>query len=396
MAERRLKILLIEDDEEDYMLTREMLAEVRGSRYQLDWASSYVEGRQKIITNAYDAILMDYELGPHTGLELTREAGELGCKAPIILLTGRGNYDIDVEAMHVGVTDYLSKSEASSSLLERSIRYAISQKLTEEALRRAKEELETRVHERTQELSTKNIALIEEVNERLRIEAELAEVQRRLIDRTEAEQRELARELHDGPMQELYGLTFQLEVLSSEFAAGKGEQTVNMMREKLLQVIDSLRTISRELRPPALAPYGLEKALRSHADILSQSNPDLNLGLKLQADHQKLPESVRLALFRIYQVAITNVIRHSQATQAEIRLSLDKSTVTMEIEDNGCGFVVPHRWIELARRGHLGLVGAAERAEAAGGHLDVQSEPGMGTVIRVEIPRLPRPIINSK
>jgi signal transduction histidine kinase len=387
MADRTWRILLVEDDEDDYMLTREMLAEARGSKYHVQWASSYDAGKNKILSGEYDAILMDYELGAETGLDLTREVNLLGCKSPIILLTGRGNYDIDVEAMQVGVTDYLSKSEVSSSLLERAIRYAISQKQTEEELRSAKEELESRVQERTLELSQKNITLIREAQERLRIEAELAEVQRRLIDRTEDEQRELARELHDGPMQELYGLTFHLEVMQSDFAAGQGEESIADMREKLLQVIDSLRSISRELRPPALAPYGLEKALRSHIDRIRATNPNLTINISLDADQQELPESVRLALFRIYQTSITNVIRHSEATEVEVRFLLGSDTVILEVQDNGCGFNVPQRWIELARKGHLGLVGASERAEAAGGHMLVQSEPGKGTLIHVQVPR---------
>ncbi len=387
MANRQWKILLVEDDEDDYLLVKDMLAEARGKKSDLDWQSSYEAGKQAILTNVYDAILMDYQLGPKTGLDLTREVNALGCKAPIILLTGRGNYDVDLEAMQTGVTDYLAKSEASPASLERSIRYAILQKQTEEMLRSAKEELETRVQERTRELTAKNKALEAEIAERERVETELAEVQRLLIDRTEAERRELARDLHDGPIQELYALSFQAESLANDFAAGQGQETVDKMRQELVQVIRSLRTISGELRPPSLAPYGLEKAIRSHAENLMQSYPDLKIKLKLEEDRQTLPEPVRMALFRIYQTAITNVIRHAKASQAEVRLHLNQEHVHLEIQDNGCGFKVPQRWIEFARKDHLGLVGAAERAEAAGGKLQVESAPDKGVLIRVVIPR---------
>ena len=387
MVDRQWRILLVEDDEDDYLLAKEMLSEARGKKYLLDWVSDYESGKEAIVSIPYDAILMDYELGPQTGIELTREVTALGCKAPIILLTGRGNYDIDIEAMHTGVTDYLSKSEATPSSLERAIRYAIQQKQTEEELRAAKEELETRVQERTRQLTRKNIDLEAEITERKRIEAELAELQRRLIDRTEAERRELARDLHDGPMQELYGLVFQLETVAPSFEAGQGEEAISAMKAKLLQVIQSLRTISRELRPPALAPYGLEKAIRSHAETLQQAHPDLKVLLDLDTDGQALPEAMRMALFRIYQTAIINVIRHARATQAEVHFSVDPGHVRLEIQDNGCGFQVPDRWIELARQGHMGLVGAAERAEAAGGKLQVESQPGKGSLIRVIVPR---------
>lgn len=387
MAERQWKILLVEDDEEDYLLTFDMLAESRGIKYHLDWAEDYDRGRQAILSTEYDAILMDYELGPRTGLELTREITSLGCKAPIILLTGRGNLELDMEAMQAGVTDYLSKNEATSASLERTIRYAILQKQTEKALLAAKEELETRVQERTSELMAKNVALEAEIAERMRIEAELAEVQRRLIDRNEADRIELARDLHDGPMQELYGIIFQLDMLNTENKAENDEPTLESIKEKVLQVIDSLRTTSRELRPPALAPYGLEKAIRSHAETLQQAHPDLKINIQLDSDGQSLPEPVRMSLYRIYQTAVTNVIRHANATTATIRFRIDDQQASLEVQDDGCGFEVPRRWIELARKGHLGLVGAVERAEAAGGRLDVESKPGKGTLIRVTVPR---------
>lgn len=393
MADRTWKILLVEDDEEDYILAREMLSEARGRKYRLEWASTYDAGKEAILSQNFDAILMDYQLGPQTGLDLTREVTNLGCKAPIILMTGRGSYDIDVEAMRIGVTDYLAKSEASPATLERVIRYAILQKQTEEMLRTAKEELEERVQDRTSELVNKNTALEAEITERKRIEAELAELRSRLFDQTEVERRELARDLHDGPMQELYGLVFQIETLSADFEAGQGAQTAAAMKDKLLQVIHSLRSMSRELRPPALAPYGLEKAIRSHAEYLAQAHPDLNISLYLESDGQLLPESMRMALFRIYQTAITNVIRHARATRAEVNFALNDEQIRLDIRDNGCGFPVPRRWIELARQGHLGLVGAAERAEAAGGSLLVESEPQKGTLVRVIVPRTQMPVL---
>jgi two-component system, NarL family, sensor kinase len=163
-----------------------------------------------------------------------------------------------------------------------------------------------------------------------------------------------------------------------------------------LQVIQALRSISRELRPPALAPYGLEKAIRSHAETLQQAHPDLKVHLELDTDGQALPEGTRMALFRIYQTAITNVIRHARATQAEVRFNVDPEHVQLEIQDNGCGFQVPDRWIELARQGHMGLVGAAERAEAAGGKLQVESRPGKGSLIRVIVPRANNGVNNTR
>jgi signal transduction histidine kinase len=263
----------------------------------------------------------------------------------------------------------------------------MQQKHNEEALLATKAELETRVRERTAELTAKNEALEAEVAERKRMEGELAEMQRRLLDHAESERLQLARDLHDGPMQDLYGLVFQLEGLPEDFDAGDGHQTVASMKERMLAVIESLRSLSRELRPPALAPYGLEKAIRSHAEALRQAHPELAIDLQLDQDGQALPESTRMALFRIYQTAISNVLRHARASQAWVSFRLTREQACLEIKDNGRGFDLPKRWITLARQGHMGLVGALERAEAAGGALDVVSSPEQGTLIRVTVPR---------
>ena len=98
-----------------------------------------------------------------------------------------------------------------------------------------------------------------------------------------------------------------------------------------------------------------------------------------------------MALFRICQQALNNVQRHAQANQVTIRLKLDSEQVILEVEDNGCGFQMPQRRIELARQGHLGLVGAAERAEAIGGQLKIISSPQNGTLIQAIIPRFMNP-----
>ena len=387
METRLWNILLVEDDEDDYILTKNMLSNGRGSKYNLEWVSTYEQGKTAMLSNGFDAVLMDYRLGHRTGLDLIREVASQGYKAPIILLTGQDTYELDLQAMEAGVTDYLVKNEVTPLLLERSIRYSILQWQNEEALRTAKAQLESRVIERTQEITNKNLALEAEIAERMRVQGELAEMQRRLLDHAENERLQLARELHDGPMQDLYGLTFQLDTIFANSQDGRDPETIRGVKDRILEVIQALRSISRELRPPSLAPYGLEKAIRSHVENLRAAHPELHISLYLDSDGQSLPEGVRMALFRIYQTAITNVLRHAQAQRAEVRFTMDPMHAQLEIQDNGRGFVLPNRWITLARQGHMGLVGAVERAEAAGGKLTVETQPGQGTLIKVVVPR---------
>jgi signal transduction histidine kinase len=231
------------------------------------------------------------------------------------------------------------------------------------------------------------ISVIRDITERKQLEAELAEVHRQLMESREAERLHLAQELHDGPVQELQGISYRLgelrEVLPDEASAAQ----MAAAQAALQQVRRTLRTMAGELRPPALAPFGLEKALRSHVEELQKAYPHVELQLDLMADGQELPEQTRLALFRIYQQALNNVVRHAQANHVSIRFKLDAERVVLEIQDDGRGFIVPQRRILLVRQGHLGLAGMAERAEAIGGHLVVMSAPGNGTLIRVVAPR---------
>jgi signal transduction histidine kinase/FixJ family two-component response regulator len=512
---RGWRILLVEDDEDDFILTRATLAKSLGDNFKLHWASTIQSALKIIKKEQLDVLLVDYDLGAYTGLEVIRAAANEGCRVPSILLTGRGSYDIDVEAMRAGAVDHLAKGEVSPPLLERAIRYAVQHQKSQEALRQAnerlevtntllaqaKDQLEQRVEERTRELQaevqerkrtqealqekdarlqlfltqlpaivwstdieltftsvagrglpdsdidlnallTQNlramlppdpnrylvidaheralrgepvsfdlatgerffrchlkpfynpnddligvIGIALDVTESKRIESELAEVQRRLIDNTEAERLQLSQELHDGPMQDLYGLAFQMDSLKPGLQPEEQARLVGIWRDKMMLVIQTLRELSGELRPPTLTPFGLEKAIRSHIEQFRHIQPDLQIHLDLARDGRQLPERVRLALFRIYQMAMTNVVRHAEASEVSVRLSLEPDYAELEIQDNGRGFQAPSRWVELVRKGHFGLAGAAERAEAIGGRLEVRSAPGEGARLRVVVPR---------
>lgn len=123
-----VKVLLVEDDEEDYFLTRELFAEIQSRRFQIDWVKNFVQGCEALRARPYDVALIDYRLGPDNGLDLLQGAVKEGCEAPIIILTGQGEREVDLQAMSAGAADYLVKGRLDSGLLERSIRYAIERK----------------------------------------------------------------------------------------------------------------------------------------------------------------------------------------------------------------------------------------------------------------------------
>ncbi len=120
----RVRLLLVDDDEDDYLLTRDVLAGMTGMEYTLDWADSYEAALAEIDRQAHDVYLLDYHLGPYSGLELVRAIAASGSPAASILLTGQGDQDVDIQAMESGAADYLVKHEITPVLLERSIRHA--------------------------------------------------------------------------------------------------------------------------------------------------------------------------------------------------------------------------------------------------------------------------------
>src|SRR5687768_9549623 len=120
-----LNILLVDDDEEDYILTRDILSDIPQQKMKLHWIDNYDEARKEIPRNAYDVYLIDYRLGAESGLKLIKESLNDGCTKPLILLTGQGDLEIDQQAMKAGAADYMVKGNFNPFHLERSIRYSI-------------------------------------------------------------------------------------------------------------------------------------------------------------------------------------------------------------------------------------------------------------------------------
>lgn len=133
--DRPIHVLLIDDDQSEFVMTESLLSRVGAGTIQLSWVSSYEEAVQALERDEHDLYLVDYMLGDRNGLELIRAAKNLGVHSPLIMLTGKGGREIDMEAMEAGAADYLVKGKLDPELMERSIRYALERSRTEAALR---------------------------------------------------------------------------------------------------------------------------------------------------------------------------------------------------------------------------------------------------------------------
>jgi len=129
-TETSIPLLLIDDDEDDYILTKDLLNGIPGKPYQLNWCDNYDQGKSEIICQNYKLYLINHRLGEHSGLELLREAIHSGSKTPIIILSGQGNREVDRQAMEAGAADYIVKGEITASQMEHTIRHVLERHRT--------------------------------------------------------------------------------------------------------------------------------------------------------------------------------------------------------------------------------------------------------------------------
>jgi signal transduction histidine kinase/YHS domain-containing protein len=200
----------------------------------------------------------------------------------------------------------------------------------------------------------------------------------------EAERARLARELHDEIVQQLIALGHAVDRVQRmiERDPAKVTERLQDMRANITMLVDELRALIGDLRPPALAELGLLPAVEL---LLGRSGEDgPGVGLVVQGDERRLAPQSELALFRIVQEAWSNIRRHARAGRADFSFAYEHDGLHVTITDNGLGFAPPAE--ANAPDGHWGLRGMRERAELTGGTFDVSSEPGQGTRLHLHIP----------
>jgi PAS domain S-box-containing protein len=206
---------------------------------------------------------------------------------------------------------------------------------------------------------------------------------RRLVEVQESERRTIARELHDEAGQALASLRMGLRLLEREIDdGGSVAGRVAELMERTDAVIEGLHRLAADLRPASLDHLGLEAALRQYSRSAA-SKFGLTVRFKARGfTAERLPAVVETALYRVVQEAMTNIVRHAQATHVDILAVRRADRVTVMVEDDGVGFE-PGR---VQRGDHFGLLGMKERAEALGGTVTLESSPGAGSTVVVEVP----------
>jgi len=207
------------------------------------------------------------------------------------------------------------------------------------------------------------------------------------ITRAQEEERlRLARELHDSAIQDLIALDQQIQMLSLD-RQGQGvvdDPRLSGLHQAAQRTVQELRRVSRGLRPVYLEDLGLVPALETLAREMSE---DLGIPVSFHLDGlpRRFNPETELALYRIVQESLSNMARHASAKRASVAVRFGGDNIELEIADDGLGFVPPEHPGDLTAEGHYGLLGIHERAEIVGAELELNSEPGHGTRVRVRL-----------
>lgn len=242
--------------------------------------------------------------------------------------------------------------------------------------------------------STEAVHVMADITERKQVEEALAEqteqlrvLSARLADVQEAERQRIARELHDQVGQNLTAMGINLNVLRPYLAEASdaAQACLNDLLVLVKETTGRIRGVMADLRPPELDDYGLLAALRWYT---GQIGPRAGLAIAVEGEEPspRLSSQSETALFRIAQEALTNVVKHAQATHAMVSVKADEETVRMTVADDGVGFA-PAELERADAAPHWGLLTMRERAQAIGARWRVESSPGQGTRVVVEIAR---------
>jgi PAS domain S-box-containing protein len=257
----------------------------------------------------------------------------------------------------------------------------------EEAVERAKSELEVRVAERTRELADANELLRRQMAEQARSERQRIGLLKKIVTIQEDERTRIARDLHDQLGQRLTALRLKIRAAKG---LASDDPVLNKRISRLEEIAEGLDNevsyLAWELRPSALDGNGLAKALEQHVTEWSRHTGVAAEFRAVGIDRRGINAEIETNLYRIAQEALNNAAKHSRASKANVILEGRAGKLVLIVEDDGVGFSAARGTAKMQRRGGLGLIGMRERAAVIGGTLEIESKPGKGTTVFVRVP----------
>ncbi|MBT2649011.1 sensor histidine kinase [Bacillus sp. ISL-34] len=206
----------------------------------------------------------------------------------------------------------------------------------------------------------------------------------KIIEAQEQERKKLSREIHDGPAQMLANVMMRSDLIERvQRERGPDEALVEIRSLKVMvrSALYEVRRIIYDLRPMALDDLGLVPTLRKYLQTTEDYNNGVNLNFVNLGQVKRLPSDMEVALFRLVQEAVQNSLKHADPKQIQVKLSISKEMVTVVVKDDGKGFDS-----SIQKEGSFGLVGMRERVELLEGEMTIDSQPGAGTLVFIQIP----------
>lgn len=334
---------------------------------------------KRVQYNQPDLILLDVLMPGIDGFETCRrlKADETARDIPVIFMTSLTSTEDKVKGFEVGAVDYVTKPLHQEEVLARITTHLRLRDLTLGLQEKHKQlELSSQVEKKR---------LFEAVSQQ---REQLRALSSRLTEVQEAERKQLARELHDEMGQALTAISINLAAIKKELPPTCLDQVHERISESSLlteQTLEQIRELSLNLRPPMLDDLGLVPTLRWYIKLYTKR---VNIDADFEATdfEHRLPTAMETTLYRVVQEALTNIARHARASKLCLRLQSEDSAITVTIEDDGRGFDLT-RIVnsEISEKG-MGLLGMQERIMLLGGKLDIQSQPGHGTKLKITIP----------
>ncbi|MDO9262850.1 MAG: GAF domain-containing sensor histidine kinase, partial [Desulfosalsimonadaceae bacterium] len=290
--------------------------------------------------------------------------------------------------------NYKEKDVEAVSRLAQYYALAINRWQITDSLRKAKDDLEIRVKERTKALSETNLILVNEIEERkileenlLKSETELKDLSAKLIYSYEEERRRIGKEIHDGLAQTLSAIKVWSDAAMAQMEKSRPEESMEAIRSILFlskASVDEVRHLMKNMRPTVLDDLGLEAAISWLCQEFEKTHPHIVLKRKINLMDEQIPESLKIVIFRITQEALNNVSKHSEAKSVSVLLSQRPDAIELTVHDNGIGFDIDDAADAMPpmEKG-LGLASMEERAMLSGGVFSIIASPAKGTAIRV-------------